>query len=434
MRQILTLTLTILAILVFAPLMILIAVCIYLEDRGPVFFLQERIGLREIPFLVYKFRMMRNGNVTRVGAILRRTGLDELTQLFNILAGDMNIVGPRPLTKYDIDRLGWGQYKYIKRFSVKPGLTGLAQIYGGRGARISKCFEFSYLQLQSLSMDLRIILVTFAVNFFGKTRVRKILWDKIHSRRRNPNWRKWLKYFQKNAFARVRDTIEPISNLPEEKLIALHRSLAIFQLGESGEGRIAKQIDFVHIFGVNETYRKCLKLFVKEEGKHGRVLAVMVRSLGGKILQHNWTETLFSFGRRLLGIRLKLLVLLAAEAVSVVFYKVFIRELPLSGMRAALIEITRDEEFHLRFHQEFFKLRLNSFFSKLIFKLAWRGVTLLAFIVVILDHRKSLLVFGISFLRTFEDYFKVVRGVEEEVCNSKTEKTYNLGSLRISIN
>lgn len=91
----------------------------------------------------------------------------------------------------------------------------------------------------------------------------------------------------------------------------------------------------------------------------------MVRSIGGKILQHNWTESLFSFGRRLLGIRLKLLVLLAAEAVSVVFYKVFIRELPLSGMRAALIEITRDEEFHLRFHQEFFKLRLNSFFPNL---------------------------------------------------------------------
>lgn len=159
MRQILTLTLTILAILVFAPLMVLIAVCIYLEDRGPVFFLQERIGLREIPFLVYKFRTMRNGEVTRVGAILRRTGLDELAQLFNILSGDMNIVGPRPLTKYDIDRLGWGQYKYTKRFSVKPGLTGLAQIYGGRGARISRCFEFSYLQLQSLSMDLRIILI-----------------------------------------------------------------------------------------------------------------------------------------------------------------------------------------------------------------------------------------------------------------------------------
>lgn len=434
MRQILTLTLTILAILVFAPLLILIAVCIYLEDRGDIFFLQERIGFREIPFLVYKFRTMRDGEVTRVGAILRRTGLDELTQLFNILAGDMNIVGPRPLTKYDIDRLGWGQYKYIKRFSVKPGLTGLAQIYGGRGARISKCFEFSYLQLQSFWMDLRIILITFIVNIFGKTRVRKFLWEKIHSRRRNPNWSKWLKYFKKNALARVRESIEPVSNLPEEKLIALRRSLAIFQLGESGEGRIAKQIDSVNIFGVNEVYRQCLKLFVKEEGKHARVLAVMVRSIGGKILQHNWTESLFSFGRRLLGIRLKLLVLLAAEAVSVVFYKVFIRELPLSGMRAALIEITSDEEFHLRFHQEFFKLRLNSFFSKLSFKLAWRGVTLLAFIVVILDHRKSLSVFGVSFLRTFEDYFKVVRGVEEEVCSSKKEKAYNLSPLRISMN
>ena len=108
--------------------MILIAVCIFLEDRGPILFLQERIGLREIPFLIYKFRTMRDGKVTRVGRILRRTGLDELAQLFNILLGDMNIVGPRPLTKFDIDRLGWNQYKFVKRFSVKPGLTGLAQV------------------------------------------------------------------------------------------------------------------------------------------------------------------------------------------------------------------------------------------------------------------------------------------------------------------
>lgn len=421
MRQILTLTLTILAILIFAPLMVLIALCIYLDDRGGVFFLQERVGLREIPFLVYKFRTMRDGKVTRVGAILRKTGLDELAQLFNILFGDMNIVGPRPLTKYDIDRLGWGQYKYIKRFSVKPGLTGLAQIYGGRGARISRCFDFSYLQLQSFGMDLRIILITFVVNLLGKTRVRRLLWEKIKLRRRNPSWKKWLSYFQKNALAPTRQSIESISGMSEEKIIALRRSLAIFQLGESGEGRIAKQIDFVSIFGVNETYRKCLKLFVKEEGKHGRVLTLMVRSLGGKILQHNWTESLFSFGRRLLGIRLKLLVLLAAEAVSVVFYKIFIRELPLSGMRAALIEITRDEQFHLRFHQEFFKIRMHSFFSKMIFKLIWRSITLLAFIVVILDHRKSLSVFGVSYLQTFRDYSQVVRGVEEEVCSSHRE-------------
>ena len=168
MRQILTITLTLLAIFFFSPFMILIALCIFLEDRGPILFLQERIGLREIPFLIYKFRTMRDGKVTRVGRILRRTGLDELAQLFNILLGDMNIVGPRPLTKFDIDRLGWNQYKFIKRFSVKPGLTGLAQIYGGKGARISKCFEFSYLKLQSLSLDLRIILVTFIMNLIGK--------------------------------------------------------------------------------------------------------------------------------------------------------------------------------------------------------------------------------------------------------------------------
>ena len=125
MRQILTITLTLLAIFFFLPFMILIAVCIFLEDRGPILFLQERIGLREIPFLIYKFRTMRDGKVTRVGRILRRTGLDELAQLFNILLGDMNIVGPRPLTKFDIDRLGWNQYMEEKGLGFQNALSFL---------------------------------------------------------------------------------------------------------------------------------------------------------------------------------------------------------------------------------------------------------------------------------------------------------------------
>ncbi|HNL74506.1 MAG TPA: sugar transferase [Leptospiraceae bacterium] len=325
MRELITITFTILALGLFSPLMILIAVCIYLEDKGSIFFLQERIGLREIPFMVIKFRTMRDGKVTYVGNILRKTGLDELAQLFNILIGDMNIVGPRPLTRYDIDRLGWNQYKFTKRFSVKPGLTGLAQIYGGRGARISKVFEFSYLKLSSLSLDLRIIFVTFFMNAFGKKKIRNYLWKKLKSRRRTPSWKNWLTYFKKNSLSPMKESIDTV-NLSERKLEALRYSLSIFQLGESGEGRIAKEIDKCNIYGVNETYRECLKLFVKEEGKHGRLLALMVRSLGGKLAKHNWTESLFSFGRRLMGIRLKLLVLLAAEAVSVVFYKLFIKD------------------------------------------------------------------------------------------------------------
>lgn len=416
MRQILTITFTLLAILLFSPFMLFIALCIYIEDGSPVFFLQERIGLREVPFLIFKFRTMRDGKITRIGNFLRKTGLDELAQLFNIILGDMNIVGPRPLTKFDIDRLGWNQYKFIKRFSVKPGLTGLAQIYGGKGTRISKCFEFSYLKLQSLSLDLRIILVTFIMNLIGKKRIRSILWSQLNSRQRNPNWSKWLKYFKKNSLGPLRETIEPITNLSEEKLNAIRKSLAIFQLGESGEGRIAKQIESCQVFGVNQTYRECIKYFVKEEGKHGRILGVIVRSLGGKLLSHNWTESLFSFGRRLLGIRLKLLVLLAAETVSVVFYKVFLRELPLSGIRAALIEITRDEEFHLKFHQEFFKIRVTTSFHKIIFKFFWRVITLAAFIVVILDHRKSLLILNVSLDKIFKDYVRIIKNVEEEVC------------------
>ena len=418
MRQLITITFTLIALTIFSPLMILIAVSIYLEDRGSIFFLQERIGLREIPFLVYKFRTMRDGEVTRVGAILRKTGLDELAQLFNILIGDMNIVGPRPLTKFDIDRLGWSQYKFTKRFSVKPGLTGLAQIYGGKGARISKVFEFSYLKLSSLELDLRIIFITFLINTLGKKRIREFLWRKLKTRRRAPNWKKWHQYFRKNAQSPLRESIDAVS-LSEEKIKAFQYSLSIFQLGEAGEGRIAKEIDSAIFFGINDTYRDCLKLFVKEEGKHGRILALMIKSLGGKLIQHNWTESLFSFGRRLMGIRLKLLVLLATEAVSVVFYKIFIKELPLSGMRAALIEICRDEEFHLRFHQDFFKVRIHTKLHQFSFKILWRCITLLAFCVVVIDHLNSLLILRVSIEQIFRDYKIIVSNVEEEICNSK---------------
>lgn len=421
MRQMITTTLTLFAILLFSPIVVLIAVCVYLEDRGKVFFLQDRIGLREIPFQIIKFRSMKDGNVTKVGSVLRQMGLDELPQLFNILMGDMSIIGPRPLTKFDINRLGLNQYKFIKRFSVKPGLTGLAQIYAGKNARITRCFDFYYLRLQSLSMDMWIILITLCMNIFGKNRIRNILWKKLKLRKRNPSWKKWLKYFKQNTRSPIREKIDPIQNIAEEKIIALRRSLAVFQLGESGEGRIAKQIESVYIFGVNETYRECLKLFVKEEGKHAKVLAVMVRSLGGKLLKHNWTESIFIFGRRILGIRLKLLVLLVAEVVGVTFYKLFVKELPLSGMRATLIEIIKDEESHIRFHSDFFIIRIKSTLHKMLFRLVWRIVTLLAFLVVLLDHRKSLAIFDIPIVHVYEVFFKIIRDIEKEICNSKVE-------------
>jgi len=141
----------VLAILLLSPVLLLCALAVKLESRGPALFVQERAGYRNNPFRMYKFRSMcatkadatgsqltlRNDpRVTRVGALLRRTSLDELPQLFNVLKGDMSLVGPRPHPKGA--RAGTTLYddlipNFYSRYRMKPGITGLAQVSGLRG-------------------------------------------------------------------------------------------------------------------------------------------------------------------------------------------------------------------------------------------------------------------------------------------------------------
>src|SRR5262245_48068306 len=117
-------------LVVFGPIMAVIALAIRLDDGAPVLFRQERVGYRRRPFTILKFRSMRAGEVTRVGRLLRATGLDEIAQFINILRGEMSAVGPRPLTEDDVRRLGWIGPEFDFRWDSKPGLTGLAQIMG----------------------------------------------------------------------------------------------------------------------------------------------------------------------------------------------------------------------------------------------------------------------------------------------------------------
>ena len=169
-------------LLAFSPAMALIAGAIVLEDGWPVLFRQERLGRSRQPFTILKFRSMRDGRITRVGRLLRATGLDELPQFINILRGDMSAVGPRPLTESDVARLGWMAPRYDFRWRVPPGLTGLAQVTEARSGRLSLGLDRRYVARQSLSLDVRLVAVSFAINALGKRRVRRLL---VRSRRRS---------------------------------------------------------------------------------------------------------------------------------------------------------------------------------------------------------------------------------------------------------
>ena len=116
------------ALTVCAPVLALAAAAIRLDDGGSALFSQTRVGLSRTHFRVWKLRTMANGEVTRVGAVLRKAKLDELPQLWNIVRGEMRLVGPRPITPGDVSRLGWEQTDADARWAVAPGITGPTQL------------------------------------------------------------------------------------------------------------------------------------------------------------------------------------------------------------------------------------------------------------------------------------------------------------------
>lgn len=161
-----------LALVLLSPVCVLVAALIKLNDGGPVFFTQERVGRYKQPFRIFKFRTMRDGWITGVGACLRATGLDELPQLVNVARGDMSLIGPRPLIAGDVARLGWDDAAHARRFDVRPGIVGLAQLYAGRGARQSWFLDSRYVEGPSLGLDAAILALSAAICVLGKRRVR----------------------------------------------------------------------------------------------------------------------------------------------------------------------------------------------------------------------------------------------------------------------
>jgi len=138
-------------------------------------FKQERIGLHKSPFVIYKFRTMKNGKITILGKILRKTGIDELFQLINIVIGTMNFVGPRPLTLEDIERLNWNDTAFRKRWDVKPGITGLAQLTNVCDARVSWERDKYYVENRSPGLNRKILWQSILIPFLGKAKVKGII-------------------------------------------------------------------------------------------------------------------------------------------------------------------------------------------------------------------------------------------------------------------
>ena len=177
---------SIFCIILFSPIMIVSAVLIKLGDGGPVIFSQERVGLHNKKFKMYKFRTMIMQNeadeekawtkkdderVTKVGKFLRRTSLDELPQMFNVLVGQMSLVGPRPERPQFVEKFKEEIPRYMIKHQVKPGITGWAQINGFRGnTSIRKRIEHDlyYVENWNIFFDIKIMFLTLFKGFINK--------------------------------------------------------------------------------------------------------------------------------------------------------------------------------------------------------------------------------------------------------------------------
>ena len=200
MKRLFDATLAAIGLIVSAPLWLIIPAAIRLEDGGPVFFPQARVGRGGVAFKALKFRSMvpdadrrygavqareHDPRITRVGRILRATAMDELPQLWNILVGDMSFVGPRPLLPGEVEVRGDGRLValdavpgYRERHRVRPGLTGLTQVYAPRDiARANKFrLDLLYLKRAGFWLDLKLLLLSFWITGRGRweTRGRKV--------------------------------------------------------------------------------------------------------------------------------------------------------------------------------------------------------------------------------------------------------------------
>jgi lipopolysaccharide/colanic/teichoic acid biosynthesis glycosyltransferase len=188
-------------LIVLSPLLLIVAILVRRDSHGPAIFRQERVGRNLVPFQVAKFRTMRQGvaadphrayveqmireeddaagtprpmmklqedpRITKIGGFLRRTSIDELPQLWNVLRGEMSLVGPRPPIQYEVDAY---PARAFRRFAVRPGLTGLWQVRGRSLVTFNQMIELDteYVETRSLALNLKILVLTVPTVLHGK--------------------------------------------------------------------------------------------------------------------------------------------------------------------------------------------------------------------------------------------------------------------------
>jgi exopolysaccharide biosynthesis polyprenyl glycosylphosphotransferase len=192
-KRVFDVTCTLLALPILIPIFLIVAIAIKLDSPGPVFFVQQRVGIRKYIFPMYKFRSMyidaeeklkeiehlneaegpifkikNDPRITRLGRFIRKTSIDELPQLINVLKGEMSLVGPRPMSIRDVDLFDHGVQR--KRFSVQPGLTCIWQISGRSDLPFEKWLELDleYIDSWSFWLDIKILIKTFPVVLLSK--------------------------------------------------------------------------------------------------------------------------------------------------------------------------------------------------------------------------------------------------------------------------
>lgn len=184
-KRFMDIVLSIIGLITISPILLIVSLAIKIDSKGPVIFKQERIGKDGKAFKIYKFRSMVVGaekmgtgvyskkgdnRVTRVGKFIRMTSIDELPQLVNILKGEMSFIGPRPVLTYH----PWKYEEYtpeqLKRFEVRPGVTGLAQIHGRKQVEWEKRIKYDveYVEKLSLWLDIKIFFITIYKVLFMK--------------------------------------------------------------------------------------------------------------------------------------------------------------------------------------------------------------------------------------------------------------------------